>query len=134
MLKRIDHIGVVVADLPSAKEFLEKLGMSLELEQDLPHRSAKVAFYRCGDGLIELIEPTTSEARLRRLGDGNRARLEHVAVEVEDISKAMEAIQGLGVKLTTDQPVVTIGRSLNVWTRPETSEGIQYQFVEKDPS
>lgn len=131
MLNRIDHIGIVVDDLFRSRKFLESLGMTLEQELELPERNVKVAFYRCGDGRIELTQPTTDEGRRTRLGAGNQARIEHLGVEVDSISVAMEAIRGLGVELTADQPVAASG-NLNAWTRPHTSEGIQFQLVERD--
>ncbi|MEU1201527.1 VOC family protein [Streptomyces sp. NPDC005813] len=131
MFKRIDHIGVVVDDIDDARAFLESLGMRLERAQDVPERNVRIAFYRCGDGRIELIEPTTEEARRRRLGDGNQARLEHIGVEVDDVPRIIEAVQGLGVAFTTSEPV-PVGPNLNAWTRPETSDGIQFQLVQRD--
>ncbi len=131
MLKRIDHIGIIVEDLDSARKFVESLGMELERAAEVPERNVKLAFYRCGDGRIELIEPTTEEARKRRLGEGARARIEHIGVEVDDIARTMEAIRGLGVQLTADQPIA-VGPNLNAWTQPESSEGVQYQLVERD--
>ena len=132
MLKRIDHIGVVVEDLAAARRFLESLGMELDRELELPEKSLKAAFYRCGDGgQIELIELTTDEARKSRLGEGNRARVEHIAIEVDDISETLDAIRGLGVQIDSERPM-PVGKNLNVWTLAETSEGVQYQFLEKN--
>ncbi|MFI6685547.1 VOC family protein [Streptomyces sp. NPDC050485] len=132
MLKNIDHIGVVVDDLFRAKKFLESLGLTLELEREVPERHVKAAFYRCGDGArIELIEPTTEEARERRLGAGNKARMEHIAVEInDDIETAMNAIRGLGVDFVSAHPVAIDG-NLNAFTQPNTSEGIQFQLVQR---
>ncbi|MDX2591754.1 MULTISPECIES: VOC family protein [Streptomyces] len=131
MLKRIDHVGVVVDDLAEARAFLESLGMVLERAQEVPERNVKIAFYHCGDGRIELIEPTTPEARERRLGEGNQARIEHIGVEVEDVPTIMRAVRGLGVDLTTSEPVA-VGPNLNAWTQPATSAGIQFQLVQRD--
>lgn len=132
MLKRIDHIGVVVNDLFRAKNFLESLGLTLEFEREVPERHVKAAFYRVGDGArIELIEPTTGEARRRRLGDGNQARIEHIAVEVDDsITKIMQTLRGIGVEFVAPEPVAIDG-NLNAFSRPDTSEGIQFQLLER---
>ncbi|MGI5192314.1 VOC family protein [Streptomyces sp. CA-288835] len=132
MLTRIDHIGVVVDDLFRTKKFLESLGLTLEFERELPERHVRAAFYRVGDGArIELIEPTTPEARRRRLGDGSPARIEHIAVEVDDdILKIMQAFSGFGVEFVAPQPVAIDG-NLNAFTQPHTSEGIQFQLVER---
>ncbi|MFJ2198588.1 VOC family protein [Streptomyces violaceusniger] len=133
MLKRIDHIGVVVNDLFRAKKFLESLGLALEFEREVPERHVKAAFYRVGDGArIELIEPTTGEARQRRLGDGNQARIEHIAVEVDgSITKIMQTLRGIGVEFVAPEPVAIDG-NLNAFSRPDTSEGIQFQLLERD--
>lgn len=131
MLKRIDHIGVIVEDLDRARKFLESLGLKLERAQEIPERNVKIAFYHCGDGRIELIEPTSEEARARRLGEGNQARIEHIGVEVDDISQVIDLVRGLGVELTTELPV-PVGPNLNAWTKPETSQGIQFQLVKRD--
>ena len=131
MFKRIDHIGVVVDDIAEARTFLESLGMRLERAQDVPERNVRIAFYQCGDGRIELIEPTTEESRRRRLGDGNQARIEHIGVEVDDVPRIIQAVRGLGVEFTTAGPV-PVGPNLNAWTRPETSDGIQFQLVQRD--
>ncbi|OKJ99620.1 hypothetical protein AMK26_26740 [Streptomyces sp. CB03234] len=131
MFKRIDHIGVVVDDIDEARAFLESLGMRLERAQEVPERNVKIAFYQCGDGRIELIEPTNQESRRRRLGEGNQARIEHIGVEVDDVPRIIKAVQGLGVDFTTTEPV-PVGPNLNAWTRPETSDGIQFQLVQRD--
>ena len=134
MLKRIDHIGVIVDDLARARQFVESLGLVLERTADIPERNVRLAFYWCGDGRIELIEPTSPQARERRLGEGNQARIEHIGVEVEGthgVAGVMDIIRGLGVDMTTDAPV-PVGPTLNAWTDPKTSHGIQFQFVQRD--
>src|SRR5437879_948099 len=132
MFKRIDHIGVVVPDLAQAKKFLESLGLELELERELPHRNVKAAFYPVGDGArIELIEPTSQETRARRLAKDGSTRIEHIAVEIDDeISTVMQALRGLGVDFVAPEPVAIDG-NLNAFTREDTSEGIQFQIVER---
>lgn len=131
MFKRIDHVGIVVDDLNSAKKLMTDLGLTFEYERELPERSVKAAFYQCGDGRIELIEPTTEEARARRLGRGAKARIEHIAVEVNDaIAVAIEVARGLGAEFITPAPVPIDG-NLNIFTRPDSTGGVQFQFVEK---
>jgi methylmalonyl-CoA/ethylmalonyl-CoA epimerase len=130
MLKRMDHIGVIVDDLAQAKRFLESLGMELDRELDRPELRA--AFYRRGDAsMIEVIEMKTEEGRRTRLGEGRQATIEHIAFEVDDLAASITALRGLGVTFNTDAPVAA-GRNLNVWTQPDSSDGIQFQLLEKD--
>jgi methylmalonyl-CoA/ethylmalonyl-CoA epimerase len=126
MLKRIDHVGVVVDDLATARRFLAGIGMSLDHEFDLGRVGA--AFYRCGDVMVELIECRQPDERARRLGDG-KARIEHIAIEVDDLAATVGELAGLGVEMTKPEPV-TQGNVRSHWTKPESSEGVMYQVFE----
>lgn len=131
MLRRIDHIGVVVADLEEAKRFMsEVLQLPLDREMDATGvLGVKTAFYRCGDADIELIEPADAEERRKRLGGDVRAKVEHIAIEVDELDGTLQALQALGVRTTTDEPVEVGGR-LNAFTRPETTADVMYQFLQ----
>jgi methylmalonyl-CoA/ethylmalonyl-CoA epimerase len=127
MLKRIDHVGVVVDNLSEAREFLSLLGMTLDHEFDLGRVGA--AFYRCGDAMVELIECRLPDERARRLGE-SQARIEHIALEVDDLGETVAEFAKLGVEVTAAEPV-TQGDIRSHWTKPESSLGVMYQVFER---
>ena len=127
MLKRIDHVGVVVDNLTEARAFLSLLGMTLDHEFDLGRVGA--AFYRCGDAMVELIECRLPDERARRLGT-SQARIEHIAIEVDDLGATVEDFAKLGVEVTATEPV-TQGDVRSHWTKPESSRGVMYQIFER---
>ena len=127
MLKRIDHVGVVVDNLAEARSFLSRLGMTLDHEFDLGRVGA--AFYRCGDVMVELIECRLPDERARRLGT-SQARIEHIAIEVEDLVTTVEEFAKLGVEVTAKESV-TQGDVRSHWTKPESSDGVMYQVFER---
>jgi methylmalonyl-CoA/ethylmalonyl-CoA epimerase len=128
MLKRIDHVGVIVDSLEEAKRFLGNLGMEFDRDLELPDR-LRAAFYRCGEVQVEVIEITEPSERVQRLGN-DRARIEHIALEVDDLAATLQALDGLGVKVNTAKPAL-VGDSLNLWTVPETCDGVMYQLIQK---
>jgi len=128
VLKRIDHVGVIVDDLAEAKRFLEGMGLRFDRDLLMPGR-LRAAFYACGDTQIEIIEVDDPAERAERLGDG-KARVEHIAFEVDSLSTTLEALKGLGVDTTTPDPVA-VGANLNYWTRAESCDGVVYQLIEK---
>ncbi|MFZ0214326.1 MAG: hypothetical protein WAM30_00110, partial [Candidatus Dormiibacterota bacterium] len=77
-----------------------------------------------------LIEPTTDAGRAARLGDAT-AKLEHIALQVDDLAETLAEVTPKGVRGTTPEPRV-IGANLNLFTLPETSGGVQFQFMQKD--
>ena len=130
-MKRINHVGVVVANLEEAERFLrEVLQLPLDRHVDATDvLGVRTAFFRCGDTEIELIEPVDPEQRRERLGGNVKARVEHIAIEVDDVAGTKQALETQGVRMTTDDPV-QIGSRLNVFTRPETSDDVMYQFLQ----
>jgi len=128
VLKRIDHVGVIVDSLEEAKRFLGNLGMEFDRDLVLPDR-LRAAFYRCGEIQVEIIEITEPAERMQRLGD-DTARIEHIALEVDDLAATLKALEGLGVKVNTAKPAL-VGNSLNFWTVAETCDGVMYQLIQK---
>jgi len=128
-LKRIDHVGVIVDDLREAAELLSS-GFGLELDAKLDRPELSAEFYACGDVSIELIEVSDPEVRRTRLGEGQRARIEHIAIEVEDLDATLEALEALGVR--PNAPARRTNGSVSVWTDPGTSDGVMFQFMQKD--
>jgi methylmalonyl-CoA/ethylmalonyl-CoA epimerase len=129
MLKRVDHIGVIVEDLDQVKRFLrDTFGLSLERDVELPDRLTKAAFFRCGDVDIEVIEVAEDEERGRRLG-GAQARIEHIAIEVDDLEATLRTLEGRGVQM---RPFTfRAGANLSALTDPSSSLGITYQLIQK---
>lgn len=127
MFKRIDHIGVVVDSLDDAQGFLNNLGMRHVRDLVVPDR-LRAAFYQCGDTQIEILEITNAEERGRRLGS-EQARIEHIALEVENLDDTLAALDGLGVKF--QGPPLVIGGNRSVWSLEETCDGVQYQVMQK---
>ena len=70
------------------------------------------------------------QARAERLGDGNVGRLEHIAIEVDDVEVVREELRRAGVEMQTDRPMPT-AQSRSYFTRPETSGGVVYQFLDR---
>jgi methylmalonyl-CoA/ethylmalonyl-CoA epimerase len=127
-LKRIDHVGVIVANLERARVLLEN-GLGLKPVREVQRAELKATFFRCAEADVELIEITDPQMRKERLGEGREAHVEHIAFEVESLNDILVALESLGIK-TTGEPQVSAAYT-TVWTEPETSGGIMYQFLEK---
>jgi methylmalonyl-CoA/ethylmalonyl-CoA epimerase len=126
-LERIDHIGVIVDDLDEARALLGRLG--LEEATTLEREDLHAAFFPCGGTSIELIEVLEPQQRARRLPEGEQARIEHIAIEVDDLEATLGALEALGVR--PDAPPRRVLDSTTFWTDSRTSDGVRYQFLEK---
>jgi len=129
---RIDHIGVVIDDLAAARRFLENvLGMELSVARSLPTIKVETAYMGYGAGpQIELVELGDDEARRQRLGTGAQARIEHIAIEVDDVEATRDALRSHGIEMQSEKPSLN-GPTRSFFTRPETSCGIAFQFLDR---
>jgi methylmalonyl-CoA/ethylmalonyl-CoA epimerase len=130
-MKRVDHVGIIVDDLAQAKDFATNvLGLVLDREFSLPEQSVLAAFFTVGDTRVELIEVTDPSLRAQRLGNGNQARIEHVAIEVDDLEATINALREKGVRTLTPEPWI-VGSNRNLFTDPDTSDGVKYQLFDR---
>jgi methylmalonyl-CoA/ethylmalonyl-CoA epimerase len=123
---RIDHIGIIVDDLADAERLLGE-GFGLERTTTAERDDLKLAFFKCGDVSIEVIEMLDPDLRRERLGEGARARIEHIAFEVPDLERALTALAALGIE--PNAPPLRSGARTMIWTDPATSDDIMFQFV-----
>lgn len=126
-LRRLDHVGVIVDDLDEASRLLVDLG--LEPVEAIDDEELRVAFFSCGNAMVEIIEPLDPAMRAQRLGEHDRARIEHIAFQVGDLDAALDALRALGVR--PNAPPRRLPDRAMFWTEPATSDGIMFQFVER---
>jgi catechol 2,3-dioxygenase-like lactoylglutathione lyase family enzyme len=124
-LKRIDHVGIVVADLDEHVAQLEALGLTLARTNE--NEESFALYYGCGDASVELIDVRDSDARRRRLPGVEQARIEHIAFEVDDLEEVRELLEARGIEVTW--PPFPSGTAQMIWTTAESSGGVQYQFL-----
>jgi catechol 2,3-dioxygenase-like lactoylglutathione lyase family enzyme len=135
---RFDHIGVLVADLDAAATFArDVLGLG-ERVGDFRAEEYGLSgiFFGLGAGRLEMLrfdEPGD------RLPPPETARIDHIAVEVDDLDAEAERLAGHGVEFQgpldptpIDTPVDLRGRR-HLWTRPETCGGFMMQLIEAAP-
>jgi methylmalonyl-CoA/ethylmalonyl-CoA epimerase len=127
--KRLDHVGILVANLAEAVLFLQgTIGLEVVRTIDEPERNVRAAHLACGNAELELIEYTDPEVRRSHLGD-ETARIEHVAFRVSDADAVFTSLGSRGVEFTSATP---LGTSKSFKTKPESSGGIVYQFSQGD--
>jgi len=131
MLKKIDHIGIVVRSIEEAlKAYRDALGLPLAHVQEVPEQKVKIAFLPVGDCEIELVEPTAADSGVARFLEKRGEGLHHICFEVEDIEAALRDLAAKGVRLIDRQPRQgAIGRV--AFLHPKSAHGVLIELVEK---
>jgi methylmalonyl-CoA/ethylmalonyl-CoA epimerase len=107
LLTRIDHVGIACRDLRKSIDlYRETFGLevvTLEVNEDQGVREAMLAVGP-GAGYVQLLEPLGPDTPvgkfLARRGEG----IHHIGYGVADITEAMAAIGGDGVRLIDERP------------------------------
>ena len=132
---RLDHIGVLVADLDAACAFArDVLGLGDAVSEfRADEYGLSGAFFDLQTGRLEMLrfdEPGD------RLPPGVTTRIDHIAVEVDDLDAEVERLSAHGVQFhgpldpaPIETPIELRGRR-HLWTRPETSGGFMIQLIE----
>ena len=101
-VKKIDHIGIAVGDLGSAKRFYEEsLGLRVEREETLGEM--EIAFVPLGGVNIELIQSTTPEGVISKFIAKRGEGIHHIAFLVDDIDKETDMLVKKGFEVIFSQ-------------------------------
>ena len=131
MIKKIDHIGIVVHSIEEALQVYEEaLGIELTDVEEVPEQAVKVAFLPVGESEIELVEPLTASSGVARFLEKRGEGIHHICLEVEDIEAALQDLAARGVRLIDQQPRQgTHGRV--AFLHPKSTHGVLVELIEK---
>jgi methylmalonyl-CoA/ethylmalonyl-CoA epimerase len=131
MIKKIDHIAILLPELASGTEFwVEALGLPLEKIEEVPEQQVKIAFLPVGDSEIELIEPTNDTsgvaAYLQKRGPG----LHHICLEVDDIDETLTRLKKANVPLIDEEPMTSADGKQLAFIHPKGAGGVLVELYQ----
>jgi len=133
MIRRIDHVGVLVRSIAETLPlYTELLGLSAEAPVELPEQQVRVAFLRVGDDQIELLEPMTPDCRLAKVLTKRGEGLLHICLEVEDIEGALGRLAAAGLPLV-DRQAWRSPHGLAAFIHPRAFHGVSIELRQMVP-
>ena len=134
MLKRIDHIAIIVRNIEQALVFYrDTLGITIGEIKEVPTEQARIAFLSTGGpggSEIELIEPTSTDSSLSKFLEKRGEGLHHICLEVDDIDAALAEMQEKGTPVLDKQPrIAAEGRA--IFIHPKAANGVLLELVER---
>lgn len=153
MVRGIDHIGIIVKDLPGVVGFLrDVLGMEVIAESSRDRPSGlQFAMMRTGGVDLELFdlgaEPPTfqptdherisggthyDEKVIRRAAERRGVGVHHIALRVDNAAEAMKQFHDRGLQLLDEAPRPGARHSQVFFLHPRSTGGIMMHFVERE--
>jgi methylmalonyl-CoA/ethylmalonyl-CoA epimerase len=131
MIKRINHIAIVVEDVDAALGFWrDALGLPLHKTESNPGENVEIAFLPVGDSEIELLKPTDPESGIGRYLAKKGQGMHHLCVEVEDIEAAIARLVAHGVEMINDSPRVREEGTRYAFVHPKSAGGVLVELYE----
>ena len=131
MIKRINHIALVVDDIEAALGFWrEALGLELTEVEQVPEQQANVAFLPVGESHVELVQPTTETSGVARFLAKRGPGLHHLCLEVDDLEQTLARLKAKGVRLIDESPRLGSGGKKLAFIHPESTYGVLLELYE----
>lgn len=127
-MSNINHVAAVIRDLDSAVRVLsEGFGFAVEPTVEIRELGIRVAFLQAKNTRIELIQPVSTGPYTEFLEKGQLG-FNHIAIEVDGISLAIERLKRIGVEPTGSQITGSKGVVQNL--DPSATADLRLQIFE----
>jgi methylmalonyl-CoA/ethylmalonyl-CoA epimerase len=115
LLTRIDHVGIACRDLDAAiTRYQATFGLevvSLEVNEEQGVREAmmqvgagRAGIGELGVGYVQLLEPLAADTPVGKFLERRGEGIHHVGYGVSDVTQALAAVAGTGVRLIDKRP------------------------------
>ena len=126
----VDHIGIAVRSLASAKAIYEKLGLETSPEETVAEEKVRVVMVPVGETRLELLEATSEESTIAKFIAKRGEGLHHLCLRVPDLGAAVEVLKADGVRLVSEEIKTGAGGHRYIFVHPQSLGGVLLELVE----
>jgi methylmalonyl-CoA/ethylmalonyl-CoA epimerase len=131
-LNRLDHVGIAVSDLDTARAFYEKvLGMRAAHEEVIEDQGVHEVLYRMGEAWVQLVAPLGPETPVGRFLAKRGEGLHHVGYSVANVATALKDLRSAGVEVVDEVPRTGSGGTTVAFVHPKGAHGVLIELVEE---
>jgi len=127
---KIDHLGIAVKSVASAKGFYENLGLPVSAEEIVAAEKVNLVMAIVGESRLELLEPTSEDSTIAKFLAKRGEGLHHVALQVPDLASVVARLKKDGVRLVSDEIKIGAGGHRYVFVHPSSAGGVLIELVE----
>jgi methylmalonyl-CoA epimerase len=126
----LDHLGIAVKSLASAKSIYEKLGLPISPEETVPAENVCVVMIPVGDTRLELLEATSEDSAIAKFITKRGEGLHHVCLRVPDLNAVVATLKAGGIRLVSEEIKIGAGGHRYVFVHPQSAGGVLLELVE----
>ena len=131
-MKKIEHIGIAVANLEASLVIYEKLfGKTAYKQEEVVSEGVKTAFFKSGPNKIELLEATNPESPIAKFIAKKGEGIHHIAFEVDDITIEIERLKNEGFIVLNEIPIKGADNKLFAFLHPKSTNGVLIELCQE---
>ena len=133
MIKKIDHVAIIVGDIDEAlKIYSELFGFKVIEEVTDPDGEFKSVLVSVGDITLEFLQPLKPTNSFAKFLEKRGAGLHHISFATDGIDEELKLLKAKGVRLMNEKPE-SLPLAKIAFVHPQATEGILIELVQKVP-
>lgn len=126
---RIAHIGIAVDALDRILPFYrDLLGLPQEPFEDAD--GARIAGFRAGDSLVELLEAQTPDSPIGKFVAKRGPGIHHICFAVDDLNATLDRCRRAGIQVIDDVPRMGAEGKRIAFLHPSSTAGVLIELTE----
>ena len=130
MIKKIDHVGIVVKNIDEALKRFSKFGFRVVESITDPRQEFRMALISAGDTTLELIEPISSKGSIAKFLEQRGGGIHHLSLGVDSIEQELKSLQAKGIRLVNKEPQ-SLPSAQVAFIHPDSAEGVLIELIQR---
>jgi len=135
MLRKIEHLGIAVANIEESLKMYETLlGTSCYKTESVESEGVKTAFLQVGESKIELLEASNPTSPIAKFLEKKGPGIHHIAFDVKDIEAEIARLSAEGFELIHTTPKDGADNKLIAFLHPKSTGSILVELCQEKNS
>jgi len=131
-MRKIEHIGIAVADLEKSNELFKKLlGKEHFKTEQVAGEGVDTSFFQVGETKVELLQATRDDSPIAKFIDRKSEGVHHIAFDVEDILAEVARLKAAGFEILNETPKEGADNKLVVFLHPRSTNGVLVELCQE---
>ena len=131
-MRKIEHIGIAVADLEKSNELFHKLlGKKHFKTEIVDGEGVETSFFQVGETKVELLQATRPNSPIAKYLEKKSEGIHHIAFDVEDIHAEVARLKQEGFEILNETPKEGADNKLVVFLHPKSTNGMLVELCQE---
>jgi methylmalonyl-CoA/ethylmalonyl-CoA epimerase len=131
VIRAVDHIGIAVESIETARRFWEALGLKICDIEELPQEGVRVAILELGGARIELLEPTRPDSPVAKFLAKRGPGIHHLCLASDALEDDDARLAAAGVERLRAAPTSGAGGARVQFVHPKSAGGVLVEISQR---